>query len=272
MVSLEIFNDIILPVALRPLGRLSLRQKWVPGVFPGGKGSRWVRLTTLSPSCAVVMRSGNLNFLEPPGPLQACNGTALPFVFDFILSILVIVSTQRWCLTWNATYNNHCYWYRTLLPILKTATRTKHCDQYQPPDLVDCEPDSLDFSASGFDLLPTGLCAADTPASFSSSLSLASLRYSQSSCVSQTVEICPGIGMWPIFCINSLSVNSCKRHRASFTQMESLQQIKETLCQVILCFLALQLFTHPSSPNPLRRFWWKLGYTKRYQEHEFSDF
>ena len=29
-------------------------------------------------SCAVVMKSGNLNFLEPSGPLQACNGTALP--------------------------------------------------------------------------------------------------------------------------------------------------------------------------------------------------
>ena len=27
---------------------------------------------------AVVMKSGNLNFLEPSGPLQACNGTALP--------------------------------------------------------------------------------------------------------------------------------------------------------------------------------------------------
>ena len=36
-------------------------------------------LTTLPPSCAVVMKSGNLNFLEPSGPLQACNGTALPF-------------------------------------------------------------------------------------------------------------------------------------------------------------------------------------------------
>jgi hypothetical protein len=27
------------------------------------------------------MKSGNLNFLEPPGPLQGCNGTALPFRF-----------------------------------------------------------------------------------------------------------------------------------------------------------------------------------------------
>jgi len=46
-----------------------------------GKGGRYVRLTTLSPSCAVVMKSGNLNFLEPSGPLQACNGTALPYLY-----------------------------------------------------------------------------------------------------------------------------------------------------------------------------------------------
>jgi len=37
-----------------------------------------VRLTNLPPSCVIVMKSGNLNFLEPSGPLQACNGTALP--------------------------------------------------------------------------------------------------------------------------------------------------------------------------------------------------
>jgi len=32
----------------------------------------------LPPSCAVVTKYGNLNFLEPSGPVQACNGTALP--------------------------------------------------------------------------------------------------------------------------------------------------------------------------------------------------
>jgi len=41
------------------------------------------RLTTLPPPCAVVTKSGNLNFLEPSGPLQACNGTALPFLPPF---------------------------------------------------------------------------------------------------------------------------------------------------------------------------------------------
>jgi hypothetical protein len=48
--------------------------------IPGGKGGRCVRLTTLPPSCAVVMKSRNLKFLEPSGPLQAYNGTALLFI------------------------------------------------------------------------------------------------------------------------------------------------------------------------------------------------
>ena len=39
-----------------------------------------MRLTTLPPSCAIVMKSVNLNFLEPSGPLQACNGIALPYL------------------------------------------------------------------------------------------------------------------------------------------------------------------------------------------------
>jgi hypothetical protein len=73
MLSLEFFTDIILPMALRPWGR--------PGEFPGGKCGRCVRLTNLLSPCAVVMKSGYLNFLEPSGPLQAYNGSALPFTF-----------------------------------------------------------------------------------------------------------------------------------------------------------------------------------------------
>ena len=44
----------------------------------GCKGGRCVRLTTLPSSRVVVMKSGNLNFLETSGPLQVCNETALP--------------------------------------------------------------------------------------------------------------------------------------------------------------------------------------------------
>ena len=44
-----------------------------------GKCGRCVRLTTLPPSCAVVKKFGDLKFMEPSGPLQACNGPDLPF-------------------------------------------------------------------------------------------------------------------------------------------------------------------------------------------------
>jgi len=35
----------------------------------------------LPPSCAIVTKSGNLNFLERSGPLRPCKGTALALPF-----------------------------------------------------------------------------------------------------------------------------------------------------------------------------------------------
>jgi len=59
----------------QPLTEMSTRNiSW-------GKSGRCLGLTILPPSYAVVMKSGNLNFLEPSGPLQACNGTALPLPY-----------------------------------------------------------------------------------------------------------------------------------------------------------------------------------------------
>ena len=54
--------------------------------FLGVKSGRCVRLTTLPPSCAAVMKSGNLKFLETSGPLQARNGTALPLPLQHLVS------------------------------------------------------------------------------------------------------------------------------------------------------------------------------------------
>jgi len=53
-----------------------------------------LKADNLPPSCAVVTESRNLNFLEPSGPLRACNGTALPLTFttvhtDSAISILI---------------------------------------------------------------------------------------------------------------------------------------------------------------------------------------
>jgi len=87
----------------------SFRSHYGPGVdsafninecreyFLGVKSSRCVRLTTLPPSCAVVTKSGSLNFLEPTGPVKACNGTALPFTF-----------TSNASSSYNSMLSNHC--------------------------------------------------------------------------------------------------------------------------------------------------------------------
>jgi len=50
-------------------------------------------MTTLPLSCATVMKSWNLNFLEPSGSPQACNGTALPKrvrVLDFFAVVILL--------------------------------------------------------------------------------------------------------------------------------------------------------------------------------------
>jgi len=45
----------------------------------------------LPPSSAVVTKSGNLNFLETSGPVQACNVIALPLTFRDVKHIYLII-------------------------------------------------------------------------------------------------------------------------------------------------------------------------------------
>ena len=62
----------------QPLTEMSTRSiSW------GSKDGRCVKLKTLPPSCAVFTKSGSLNFLEPSGSVQACNGIALHIFLPF---------------------------------------------------------------------------------------------------------------------------------------------------------------------------------------------
>jgi hypothetical protein len=65
-----------------------------------GKGGRCVRLTTLPLTCAVVKKSGNLNFLEPSGLLQACNGTDLLLSYNHkLLKPNAVIRFNKTCNT-----------------------------------------------------------------------------------------------------------------------------------------------------------------------------
>jgi len=50
----------------------------------GVKSDRSVRLITLLPSCAVVTKSGNLNFLEPSGHLGPVMGVIYLYLYMYI--------------------------------------------------------------------------------------------------------------------------------------------------------------------------------------------
>jgi hypothetical protein len=52
------------------------------------------------------MKSGNLNFLEPSWPLQACNGTALPF-FHLTRGCTEQQLVGQYCTLYSHTYSLH---------------------------------------------------------------------------------------------------------------------------------------------------------------------
>jgi len=78
MVSLEFFIDIILPAAL---WHWASNRNVYREYFLGVRGGRCVQLTTLPPSCADCLEIWEP---QPPGtlsgPVQACNGIALPYL------------------------------------------------------------------------------------------------------------------------------------------------------------------------------------------------
>ena len=79
MVSLEFFIDITFPAALWPwVDSASNRNEYQEYVLEvkaaGAYGLQPYHLHVL-----IVLKSGSLDLLEHSGPVQACNGIALPF-------------------------------------------------------------------------------------------------------------------------------------------------------------------------------------------------
>jgi len=80
MVSLKFFVYIILPAALWPWGWFSLLQPLLPrNISWGVKATGAQGWKPYHLHVPIVLKSGNLNLLEPSGTAQACNGIALPF-------------------------------------------------------------------------------------------------------------------------------------------------------------------------------------------------
>jgi hypothetical protein len=67
------------------------------------------------------MKSGNLNFLEPSGPLQACNRTAVPLPFFTALS-----TSFSWSITVPSNLNIHTHLPLSDTEILKVYLHNKH--------------------------------------------------------------------------------------------------------------------------------------------------
>ena len=96
MASLEYFIDIILPDVLWPWGSTRhLTKMNIRNFSCGGKGDGCVRLTTLPLHVPIVVKFGSLNLLEPSGPVQGCNGIAIPSYVnlkDFVFFLFVVFS------------------------------------------------------------------------------------------------------------------------------------------------------------------------------------
>jgi len=89
----------------------------------------------LPPSCAVVTKSGNLNFVEPSGPVRVCNGTALPLILPSHPRLgfpSILLSSFPRKITY--TFVSHaCYTRRTPYAVIKSPHLMIQSAHYESP-------------------------------------------------------------------------------------------------------------------------------------------
>jgi hypothetical protein len=78
---------------------LSFQQKWIPGIFPGGKCGRCIGLTNLSSYVPTALKSGSLNLLEPSGATPGLYKNFFTFCTHWFYKILKINS--NYCPKWH---------------------------------------------------------------------------------------------------------------------------------------------------------------------------
>ena len=82
-----------------------------------------------------VLKYGSLVFLEPSGPVQACNGIALPFYFTYHFATFVLGSTQfpphfkvpsLHLTSLHVSLCNSCSWKYSISSVLQTPFNSLH--------------------------------------------------------------------------------------------------------------------------------------------------